>query len=54
MSSTIRNKKHRKVEVFRLPPQLSEKLAKESQRRGMTKTKIVEWALRDYLAIKPE
>lgn len=42
----------KKVEIFRLPAQLSRDMASEAARRGMTKTKFVEWALLAYLSTK--
>lgn len=52
MKAKRKSKAKRKPEIFRLPIPLCDDLASESEVTGMTKTKIVEWALLKYFAEK--
>jgi hypothetical protein len=53
-TNTVMRKTATRARVdFRLPAPLVKMLESRSEKTGLTKTKIVEFALREYLARKP-
>lgn len=47
-----RKSKFKVLEQFRLPTEISDWLAKQAERRGKTKTRLVEEALQAKMALK--